>query len=127
MQTAGAHADDPRRTPRRRSILPPMPTPEPEPEPTPEPSTEPTPTHVAGDNVRTGALPRLTRGGADAYNSIINDLTPFEHEEEHRMRTHHALQPRTPEQSAYSTGHRDGKRFLKLYRSYLHGTLAATA
>ena len=43
------------------------------------------------------------------------------------MRTHHALQPRTPEQSAYSTGHRDGKRFLKLYRSYLHGSLAAMA
>ena len=43
------------------------------------------------------------------------------------MRTHHALQPRTPEQSAYSTGRRDGKRFLKLYRSYLHGSLAAMA
>ena len=43
------------------------------------------------------------------------------------MRTHHALQPRTQEQSAYSTGHRDGKRFLKLYRSYLHGSLAAMA
>ena len=40
------------------------------------------------------------------------------------MRIHHALQPRTPEQSAYSTGRRDGKRFLKLYRSYLHGSLA---
>ena len=43
------------------------------------------------------------------------------------MRIHHALQPRTPEQSAYSTGRRDGKRFLKLYRSYLHGSLAAMA
>ena len=40
------------------------------------------------------------------------------------MRTHHALQPRTPEQASYSIGRRDGKQFLKLYRSYLHGTLA---
>ncbi len=40
------------------------------------------------------------------------------------MRTHHALQPRTPEQTSYSIGRRDGKQFLKLYRSYLHGTLA---
>ena len=39
------------------------------------------------------------------------------------MRTHHALQPRTPEQASYSIGRRDGKQFLKLYRSYLHGTL----
>ena len=38
------------------------------------------------------------------------------------MRTHHALQPRTPEQASYSIGRRDGKQFLKLYRSYLHGT-----
>ena len=42
------------------------------------------------------------------------------------MRTHHALQPRTPEQASYSIGRRDGKQFLKLYRSYLHGTLAGT-
>lgn len=42
------------------------------------------------------------------------------------MRTHHALQPRTPEQTSYSIGRRDGKQFLKLYRSYLHGTLAGT-
>ena len=35
------------------------------------------------------------------------------------MRTHHALQPRTPEQASYSIGRRDGKQFLKLYRSYL--------
>ena len=41
------------------------------------------------------------------------------------MRTHHALQPRSPEQASYSIGRRDGKQFLKLYRSYLHGTLAA--
>lgn len=40
------------------------------------------------------------------------------------MRTHHALQPRTPEQASYSIGRRDGKQFLKLYRSYLHGSLA---
>ena len=40
------------------------------------------------------------------------------------MRTHHALQPHTPEQASYSIGRRDGKQFLKLYRSYLHGTLA---
>ena len=43
------------------------------------------------------------------------------------MRTHHALQPRTPEQTSYSIGRRDGKQFLKLYRSYLHGTLAGTS
>lgn len=43
------------------------------------------------------------------------------------MRTHHALQPRTPEQAAHSIGRSDGKRFLKLYRSYLHGSLAAMA
>lgn len=42
------------------------------------------------------------------------------------MRTHHALQPRTPERASYSIGRRDGKQFLKLYRSYLHGTLAGT-
>lgn len=42
------------------------------------------------------------------------------------MRTHHALQPRSPEQASYSIGRRDGKQFLKLYRSYLHGTLAGT-
>ena len=42
------------------------------------------------------------------------------------MRTHHAMQPRTPEQTSYSIGRRDGKQFLKLYRSYLHGTLAGT-
>ena len=42
------------------------------------------------------------------------------------MRTHHALQPRTPEQASYSIDRRDGKQFLKLYRSYLHGTLAGT-
>ena len=33
------------------------------------------------------------------------------------MRTRHALQPRTPEQASYSIGRRDGKQFLKLYRS----------
>ena len=27
------------------------------------------------------------------------------------MRTHHALQPRTPEQASYSIGRRDGKHF----------------
>lgn len=43
------------------------------------------------------------------------------------MRTHNALQPRTPEQAAHSIGRSDGKRFLKLYRSYLHGSLAAMA
>ena len=43
------------------------------------------------------------------------------------MRTHHALQPRTPEQAACSIGRRDGKRFLKLDRSYRHGALAAMA
>ena len=42
------------------------------------------------------------------------------------MRTHHALQPRSPEQASYSIGRRDGKQFLKLYRSYLHDTLAGT-
>ena len=26
------------------------------------------------------------------------------------MRTHHALQPRTPEQASYSIGRRDGKQ-----------------
>ena len=40
------------------------------------------------------------------------------------MRTHHTLQPRTPEQTSYSIRRRDGKQFLQLYRSYLHGTLA---
>ena len=43
------------------------------------------------------------------------------------MRTHHALQPRTPEQAAHSIGRSDGKRFLKLYRSYRPGSLAAMA
>lgn len=43
------------------------------------------------------------------------------------MRIHHALQPRMPEQAAHSIGRSDGKRFLKLYRSYLHGSLAAMA
>ena len=28
------------------------------------------------------------------------------------MRTHHALQPRTPEQASYSIGRRDGKHFV---------------
>ena len=33
------------------------------------------------------------------------------------MRTHHALQPRSPEQASYSIGRRDGKQFFQ----YIHG------
>ena len=40
------------------------------------------------------------------------------------MRTHHALQPRTPEQASYSIGRRDGKQFLKLYRIQSSGDTA---